>query len=1704
MIRTLFLVLAAVVSLLAGDRLAWAQSGGGQSELIQVRNVATLSFEKDGQRIDIPSNEVVIDLVDRLRTPATILLLREHRGNGGLPIPPSGGQCLSASGDFQPTDLAGSGRGSIRATGLTSLTLLPVVSYRPGDPVYISVEDLDQNADSDAVEAIDVRVETSQGDQEQLRLFETGPDTGRFIGAVATTDEVPPTANDCQLLLQRDDRLTVFYRDREDDEDRAEAVALVDPLGLVFDSVTGVVLDGAEVTLIDEATGQPAQVFGEDGISAYPSTVITGDAVTDASGDVYPGVSGGFRFPLVRPGTYRLLILPPGEYAHPSRALPSQIAKLTTPDGNDFTIGDGSYGQSFVVTGPAPVRVDIPVDPPTPGNVILQKQVSDELVEAGDFVQYRLILDNRDPVARSGLIIVDTPPTGFRFVGGSARSQGERLADPAPAADGRSLRFAVPDLPAGGSIDLTYILAVASNAPDGDAVNRAITFDGDLVVSNPALAELRVRRPFFTDSATLIGRVTEGECSVSSAERPGVADVRILMEDGRYVITDSDGLYHFEGVHPGTHVVQLDVGALPDGFEAIACERSSRRAGRAFSSFVEVQGGALWRTDFVLQRTGDVAAEGKEDDSVLSDAEAAGSDRDWLAGQGPGTDILFPDVGHNPRSPAQKVAVKHAAGDEVALTINGTPVDPLAFDGAIGNEDGSVKVSRWRGIRLENGRNELRATVTGADGKQTVLTREIHYTTRAARAELITAQSHLIADGRTRPVLAIRLTDASGRPVHHGVTGSFNVDTPYRAAIAVDNEQARQLAGLEAYAPTWRVQGDDGIALIELDPTGQTGEARLVFTFQGKERAFEQDVETWLKPGDQDMVVVGFAAGTAGFNTISTNARALLDNEADEAFADGEVKLYAKGRVLGEWLMTLAIDSEKPERRDGRRALLQTIDPDRLYTVYGDGSEQRFDAPTSDRLYLKLERAQFYAMYGDFETGLTETELTRYSRTLTGVKSEYRGDVFDFNGFVADTGLTFGRAEIQGSGLSGPYRLGARNLVINSEKILIETRDRFRSDVILSSEPQTRHIDYDVDAVTGTIRFRRPIASRDANFNPIFIVADFETEGVVEKKLNAGGRAAARIGETIELGASFLRDSDQSAKTDLYGADLIWKPRADTEIRAEYARSSANIRDFGKSDGTAWLIEGEHHGRTVDARAYVREQEAGFGVGQQNDAETGTRKYGVDASVRLADGLAATISGYREDYLIGPARREALSAKAEWAKGGTTLEAGYRFVDDRGRDGLHRRSQLATFGGTQALAGGKVTVEATAEVPLDGDDESVDYPARYRAGLSWQLNAKVRVVAAHELAKGETFEANNTELGFELLPWTGANLTATLNQSGIKEYGPRTFAALGLQQKLLLDERWSVDVAVDANNTLSGAIDPNGILNPAQPAASGGFLGGQGQLTEDFWAVSTGATYRTPTLSWNGRLEYRDGDSRRYGATTSVLRQTTAGIALAGQASIHRITSQTGGTTGIDGQDGTSANVRLSGAWRPLGSRWAVLDRLEFDLQDVSSGQLPGPFVGLGGFGPDGGTSRRIVNNLAVNRMSGVWTGKDDEAREGRTQMSLYWGTKYVFDRYQGEDYDGFAQAVALDLRHDVSDSVDVGVAASLRHVASGPDNFSYSVGPHVGLSPITNAWLSVGYNVAGYHDEDFSEARYTRDGPYVTFRLKLDQLSPEALFGGR
>jgi hypothetical protein len=525
-----------------------------------------------------------------------------------------------------------------------------------------------------------------------------------------------------------------------------------------------------------------------------------------------------------------------------------------------------------------------------------------------------------------------------------------------------------------------------------------------------------------------------------------------------------------------------------------------------------------------------------------------------IAALAPGLAIVQPSEGFAPPVPTMHVAVAHQPEQQVRLAIGGRPVGALSFDGTQLNAVQTVALSRWRGVDLVAGDNRLVATVLDAAGNEVaVLERIVRYGGGGVRAELVAEESLLVADGRTQPVIALRVFDAAGQPARRGTLGAYRVDPPYRTWWEVETLHDNPLLVQSRREPTFAVE-EDGLVRVLLEPTAESGAAVVRLRFNERQ---EQEIRAWLEPEQRDWILVGLAESTAAYVDLEA---ALEPPDVEDGYTqDGRLAFFAKGRIKGSTLLTVAFDSER-DRELAENRLFGTIEPDRYYTLYGDAVEQRFEAATTRNLYLKVERRQLAALFGDFDTGFTVTELGRYSRTLTGLKADFGGERFSASAFAADNRERYGRDELLGDGTSGPYYLSRTPLVANSDRVRLEVRDRIRSEVVVESRLLTRFLDYSVDYFTGELTFRQPVMSRDGSFNPVFIVAEYETLDADGGGTTAGGRATARLSSTLELGATVVDEGSTAGATRLAATDLTFRPSGAIEVRAELARSSSQIK----------------------------------------------------------------------------------------------------------------------------------------------------------------------------------------------------------------------------------------------------------------------------------------------------------------------------------------------------------------------------------------------------------------------------------------------------------------------------------------------------------------------------------------------------------------
>ena len=232
----------------------------------------------------------------------------------------------------------------------------------------------------------------------------------------------------------------------------------------------------------------------------------------------------------------------------------------------------------------------------------------------------------------------------------------------------------------------------------------------------------------------------------------------------------------------------------------------------------------------------------------------------------------------------------------------------------------------------------------------------------------------------------------------------------------------------------------------------------------------------------------------------------------------------------------------------------------------------------------------------------------------------------------------------------------------------LRTRDRFRNEIVIKSEPLSRGLDYEIDYTLGTLIFRKAIPGKDQNLNPIYLVVDYESEDDArDERTTAGGRLALRFADNkAEIGVSGIHEGTRGANADLAGVDVSYQISDKTRLRAEHAGSRREIAGAGNVKGDAYLAEVRHQDANIAATAYVRGQDTSFGLGQQAAAQGGTVKYGGDASYKISEALRANVLAYHEraDSAGATADRSVIEGRMNHTTSDYALYGGARAISD--------------------------------------------------------------------------------------------------------------------------------------------------------------------------------------------------------------------------------------------------------------------------------------------------------------------------------------------------------------------------------------------------------------------------------------------------------
>jgi hypothetical protein len=276
--------------------------------------------------------------------------------------------------------------------------------------------------------------------------------------------------------------------------------------------------------------------------------------------------------------------------------------------------------------------------------------------------------------------------------------------------------------------------------------------------------------------------------------------------------------------------------------------------------------------------------------------------------------------------------------------------------------------------------------------------------------------------------------------------------------------------------------------------------------------------------------------------------------------------------------------------------------------------------------------------------------------------------------------------------------------------------------------------------------------------------------------------------------------------------------------------------------------------------------------------------------------------------------------------------------------------------------------------------------------------------------------------------------------------GSRLFAVHGLNQEINLDEHWQVSFGFDQAENLANSVNDQANLEAT---------------SEDFYAVSTGWGYRSPTWQWTNRLEYRESElTRKWNGITGLYRPIGLGLAM-GINGEYRLDN--GATTNSE-----FSQIEFNIGLRPLEMGLAWLNQTKLITEEQSSTN-------------ESIISNRLINNTHVNMR---WTD---------TQLSMQYGLKWVDETIDAIDYSGVIDLIGAQFRHNITQRWDWGIQGQ-RLYDYELDDSHYSYGISIGLTPAVNTWVSFGYNLLGFNDSDFDEAGYSGQGIYLKIRVKADQ----------
>ena len=1038
----------------------------------------------------------------------------------------------------------------------------------------------------------------------------------------------------------------------------------------------------------------------------------------------------------------------------------------------------------------------------------------------------------------------------------------------------------------------------------------------------------------------------------------------------------------------------------------------------------------------------------------------------------------------------QMVQVQAPLGSNFTLYANGKAVSATQIGKTAEQEKQKVTAFDYYGVELKRGRNVIRGVATDVNGK-VISEQTINVSTPDTLQSIdYRTQAQLVpADGSSEYQIVITLKDRDGRPYISATP--VTIDTNIGRINLSDS--SKDQAGTQVV-----VTG--GELLIPVVAPSVPGKGELLIDTGATKQIIPLQFTAKLRP----LIAVGIVEGAISLKDFDgssiTDAQGAFEEELREISgnedysATGRAAMFLKGKVRGDYLLTLSYDSDKKGER-----LFRDIDPGEYYPVYGDSSAKGFDAQSTSKLYVRLDKGRSFAMYGDLKTQIENDEgikLGQYNRTLTGLKAQYEDANTRITTFLAETSSSQRVNETRGLGISGPYPIASDfdAVLENSETIEVITRDANNPGLIIRRETLTRFADYEIDPISRSLYLKAPIASQDFDGNPIYLRVTVEVDEGGEDYLVGGIAAKQQVTDKVAIGGSYINSDDPLNKEELASVNTVVKFSDTLKLVAEYAKNKAENPNYQPSNQiNADLLEGQDaegdalrieldydNKKNTRAKAYYNDADEGFVTGA-SPLTAGRTESGVEVThVINAQKTALKLEGVRTKDHTTEASREGIQASIEQRLSQNLVgEIGLRYykqdataasrntqgatdVVDITNDTIFNDdiiNQSALNGVSNAdrdIEGTTARARLTARLPKLNNslvfaeyEQDIDNSERNATSIGGEtpLGSLGRLYARHDLINSlsgsygldDSDERQRTVFGFDATYMKDGKVYSEYRMSDAIS-AREAEAAIGLKNKWYVQDGLTLNTLFERVESLEGEEDST---------ATAAGIGVEYLAKENYKA--------------SARFEKRWGD-------TSDTLLGSAGIAYRYTDELTLLAKDIYSRVDYDDGNRTINRFQLGAAYRDYDSNQLdMLAKLEYRLDDNATGDDP----------------------YQKDAVIWSWNGNYHPTRP-LTLSGRYAGKFTEFDA-DGISSDNTAHAVYARGLYDLSERWDVGLQAGT-YWNDKADDLAYMLGAEVGYSPMTNLWLSLGYNFMGFEDEDIAYDDSTQEGAYFRLRFKFDE----------